>query len=53
MDTSRQITDFIQYIYSWNQWGIIISNYYISLLQLLFCKDIVNLKECVATIFIL
>ena len=48
-----QITDFIQYIHSWNQGGIIISNYGISLLQLLFCKNIVNLKECVAVIVLL
>ena len=49
----RQITDFIQYIHSWNQGGIIISNYDISLLQLLFCKDILNLKECVVAIVLL
>ena len=47
------VTDFIQYINSWNQVGIIITNYDISLPQLLFCKNIVNLKECVATIVIL
>ena len=46
----RQLTDFIQYIHSWNQGGIIISNYDISLLQLLFCKGTVNSKECVAAI---
>ena len=47
----RQITDFIQYIHSWNQGGIIINNYDISMLQLLFCKNIVHLKECMAKIF--
>ena len=35
----RQIKDFIQYIHSWNQRGIIISNYDISLLRLLLCKN--------------
>ena len=34
-----QITVFIWYITSWNQGGIIISNFDISLLLLLFCKD--------------
>ena len=43
----------IQYIHSWNQGGIIIINYDISLLQLLLCKSIVNLKECVAAIVLL
>ena len=50
---SRQITDFIQYKHSWNQAGIIVSNCDISLLQLLFCKSIVNLKEWVAAIVFL
>ena len=36
-----------------NQGGIIISNYDISLLQLLFCKNTVNLKEGVAAIALL
>ena len=45
-----KITDYIKYIYSWNQAGIIISKYDISLLQLLFFKNIVNLKEYVAAI---
>ena len=45
-----KITDYIQYMYSWNQAGIIISKYDISLLQLLFFKNIVNLKEYVAAI---
>ena len=49
----RQITDFIQYIHSWNQEGIIIINYDISLLQHLLYKNIVNLKECVAAIVLL
>ena len=49
----RQTTDFIQYIHYWNQWGIIIINYDISLLQLLLCKNIVNLKECVSAIVLL
>ena len=44
-----QITDFIQYIHSSNQGGIIIINY-ISFLQLFLCKKIANLKECVAAI---
>ena len=43
-----KITDYIKYIYSWNQAGIIISKYDISLLQLFFFKNIVNLKEYVA-----
>ena len=46
----RQIADFIQYIHSWNQGGIIISKYDISLLQLLYCEDTVSLKECMAAI---
>ena len=45
-----KITDYIQYMYSWNQAGIIISKYDISLLQLLFFKNRVNLKEYVAAI---
>ena len=48
----RQITDFIQYVHSWNQEGIIIINY-ISLLQHLLYKNIVNLKECMAAIVLL
>ena len=46
----RQITDFFQYRHAWNQVGIIISNYDISLLQFLFCQNTVNLKECVSSI---
>ena len=38
----RQITDFIQYIHFWNQGGITIINYDISLVPLLLCKSIVN-----------
>ena len=49
----RQITDFIQYIHSWNQGGVIIINYDISLLQLSLCKNIIDLKECVAAIVLL
>ena len=45
--------EFIQYIHSWNQGGIIIINYDISSLQLLLCKNILNLKECVAEIVLL
>ena len=52
-DRCHQITDLIQYIHSWNQEGIIIINYDISLLQLLLCKSIVDLKECVAAIDLL
>ena len=33
----RQITDFIQYLHSWNQGSIIIINYDIPLLQLFLC----------------
>ena len=52
-DRCRQITDFIQYIHSWNQRVIIIINYDISLLQLLLFKNIVILKECVTAIVLL
>ena len=45
--------EFIQYIHSWNQGGIIIINYDISLQQLLLCKNKVNLRECVAVIVLL
>ena len=41
-DWCRQITDFFQYIHSSNEGSIIISNYDISLLQLLFYKNTVN-----------
>ena len=33
---------------AWNQGSIIISNYDITLLQFLFCKNTVNLKKCLA-----
>ena len=46
----RHVTDFFQYIHAWNQGGIIISIYDISLLQFLTCKNTINLKECVAEI---
>ena len=36
-----------------DQVGITVSNYDISLLQLLLCKDILNLKECLAAIVLL
>ena len=57
----HQITDFFQYIHFWSQQGIIspwLSSYLsysydISLLQLLFCKNTVNLKECVAAFALL
>ena len=49
----HQITDFIQYIHYWNQGVIIIINYDISFLQLLLCKNIVNLKEWVAAVGLL
>ena len=48
-----QIINFIQYIHSWNQGGIMINDYDISLLQLFFRKDMVNLKECVAAVVLL
>ena len=41
-DWCRQITDFFQYRHDWNEGSIIISNYYTSLLQLLFYKNTVN-----------
>ena len=49
----RQITDFFQYINAWNKGGILINNYDISLLQFLFCKNTVNLKECLAAFALL
>ena len=39
--------------HAWNQAGIIISIYDISLIQFLFCKNTINLKECVAAIALL
>ena len=39
--------------HAWNQGGIIISIYDISLIQFLFCKNTINLKECVAAIALL
>ena len=59
--TAKTITDFFQYIHAGNQGGTISLwlssylsyNYDISLLQFLFCKDIVNLKECVAAFVLL
>ena len=47
------ITRILVYKSNLDQGGIIISNCDISLLQLLFCKDIVNLKECMAAIVLL
>ena len=44
----HQITGSFQYIHAWNQGSITIINYDISLLQFLFCKNLVNLKACVA-----
>ena len=44
-----QLTDPFQYIHPWIQRGIIIDNYDISLLQFVFCKNTLNLKECVST----
>ena len=38
---------------SWDQGGILISNYDISLLQFLFCKNTVHLEECLAAFAIL
>ena len=43
----RLITDFFQYMHAWDQGGIIISSYDMCLLQFLFYKNTVNLKECV------
>ena len=48
---ARQKTNLIQYIHSWNQGGIIIINYDISLLQLSLCKNIVNLKNAWLQLF--
>ena len=45
----RHITNFFQYMHTWNEGGIIIS-FSISILQFLFCKNTVNLKEWVAAI---
>ena len=45
--------DFFQYIHAWKQGGIIIRIDDISLLQLRFYKNTVNLKECVAAIALL
>ena len=42
---SCQKTDFFQCIHGLNQGDIIISNYDISLLQFLLCKNTVNLKK--------
>ena len=42
---NRHITDFFQYIHAWNQGGIVISIYDISLPQFLLCKSTVNLKK--------
>ena len=49
----RQITDLFQFIHARNQGGFIINNYDISLLQFLFCKNTVNLKEWVAPLALL
>ena len=48
-----QIIDSIQYIHAWSQGGIIISNYDISLLQFLFCKNTVNKEESFVIIIII
>ena len=42
-----------QYMFAWNQGGIIVSIYDISLLQFLLCKSKVNLKEGVAAVTLL
>ena len=44
-----EIIDFFKYRHG-IYWDIIISNYDISLLQFLFFKNTVNLKECVAAV---
>ena len=48
---ARQKTNLIQYIHSWNQGGIIIINFDISLLQLSLCKSIVHLKNAWLQLF--
>ena len=48
----HHITDFFQYKKAWNQGGIIIS-ISTSMLQFLFCKNTVNLKEWVAAVALL
>ena len=42
------LTDDVSIDTSWNQEVIIVGNYDISLLQILFCKNAVNFKESVA-----
>ena len=49
----RHITDYFQHMHAWNQGGIIISIYDIFMLQFLFSKNLVNLKEWVAAITLL
>ena len=44
---------FIQYIHAWNPGGIIADNYDISLQQLMFWKNAVNLKERVTVTAVL
>ena len=48
-----QITSFFQYIYALNQGGTIISNYDTSLLQFLFCKNTIKLREFLAAFALL
>ena len=43
----------VSYLAQGNQGEIIIINYDISLLQLLLCKNIVKLKECMTAIVLL
>ena len=43
----------LSYVRAWNEGDIIISIYDISLVQFLFCKNKVNLKEWVAAIALL
>ena len=45
----RHIKNFFQYMHTWNEGAIIIS-FSISILQFLFCKNTINLKEWVAAI---
>ena len=44
----RHKTDFFQYMHAWKQRGIIISIYDMFLIQFLFCKNTISLKEWAA-----
>ena len=51
-DWCHKITDFFQYVHSWNQGDIIISSYNISCYNCC-CAETINLKECMAAIVLL